>query len=54
MFEEVSCVIPGASRPEQLLQNIEAVDEHPLSDDQMQKIKEIYTKRIKHSVHQLW
>lgn len=54
MFEEVSCVIPGASRPQQLLDNLKASDLPSLSEEQMQKIKDLYDKNIKASVHQLW
>jgi aryl-alcohol dehydrogenase-like predicted oxidoreductase len=54
MFKEVSCVIPGASRPEQIMENIRASDLKPLSTAQMRSVEEIYEKYIKTSVHQLW
>lgn len=53
-FEEVSCVIPGASRTSQLLQNIATIDTPSLTKEQMQKIKAIYDQRIKSLVHHLW
>jgi aryl-alcohol dehydrogenase-like predicted oxidoreductase len=46
MFEEISCVIPGASRPEQVLANIEASSASALSQKQMNGIKKIYDEMI--------
>lgn len=54
MFNEVSCVIPGASKPEQLLANIKASDLPDLTQQQMNQVKSIYNKNIKPLVHQLW
>lgn len=54
MFEEVSCVIPGASRPEQVLSNVQASGLPPLSGEDMQKIKDIYNQHIRSQVHHLW
>ncbi len=54
MFDAVSCVIPGASRVEQAESNAHASDLPPLTEEQMNKVKEIYEKYIKSSVHQLW
>jgi aryl-alcohol dehydrogenase-like predicted oxidoreductase len=54
MHEEVSCVIPGASRSEQVDSNLSALKLPDLTTDQMKKIKEIYSSRIKPLVHQLW
>ncbi|MBN2544616.1 MAG: aldo/keto reductase [Spirochaetes bacterium] len=54
MFKEVSCVIPGASKPSQVLSNIEAVDYPLLNDLQMHIIQKIYDKYIKPHVHQRW
>ncbi len=54
MFKEVSCVIPGASRPEQVLENIKAGNIKPLSAGQMKAVYAVYEKYIKPSVHQLW
>lgn len=53
-FDEVSCVIPGASKPEQVTGNIDAVSAPPLADDEMNKLNDIYTRYIKNSVHHLW
>lgn len=54
MFEAVSCVIPGASRPEQVLSNVQASELPPLSKEDMQKIETIYKQHIKSQVHHLW
>ncbi|MFQ3621287.1 MAG: aldo/keto reductase [Spirochaetales bacterium] len=53
-FPEVSCVIPGASRKEQIAQNIRAVDLPPLTANEHSKIQELYNKRIRSYVHYLW
>ncbi|MBN1798393.1 MAG: aldo/keto reductase [Spirochaetales bacterium] len=54
MFPEVSCVIPGASRPEQMEQNIKAADLPPLTQEQMTDVKRIYDEYIRNPVHHLW
>ncbi|MDD5186407.1 MAG: aldo/keto reductase, partial [Paludibacter sp.] len=45
MFPEVSCIIPGASRPEQIVSNIGASRLDNLSV-QMAAIKQIYENKI--------
>ncbi|GAA4435990.1 aldo/keto reductase [Pontibacter saemangeumensis] len=54
MAEEVSTVIPGASRPEQVASNIEASGLPALSAQQMQGVEQIYDKYIRPSVHAQW
>ena len=54
MFEEVSCVIPGASRPEQILSNLQAAELPALSARQVQAVREIYDERIRPLVHFNW
>jgi aryl-alcohol dehydrogenase-like predicted oxidoreductase len=54
MFEEVSCVIPGASRSSQVEMNARASGLPPLTDGQMKGVREVYGKRIKPLVHHLW
>jgi aryl-alcohol dehydrogenase-like predicted oxidoreductase len=54
MFPEVSCIIPGASNPEQLISNVAASNMPELTQQQQSAINEVYTNRIKHLVHQLW
>lgn len=54
MFDAVSCVIPGASRPDQVASNLTAADLPPLSSAQMSGVEKIYDERIRAGVHQLW
>jgi len=54
MFDEVSVVIPGASRREYAETNMKASDLPPLSDEQMNRVRDIYEKYIKPDVHHLW
>lgn len=52
--EEVSCIIPGASSPDQVRANLEASSVPPLTGDQVSAIGSIYDEDIKPLVHQLW
>ena len=54
MFDAVSCVIPGASRPEQLASNLHAADLPALTDEQMTAVRGVYERRIRPLVHQRW
>ena len=54
MDEAVSCVIPGAKRPSQVIDNAAAADLPELSPETMQKVKEIYEVKIKPLVHHYW
>ncbi|MBD8491257.1 aldo/keto reductase [Echinicola sp. CAU 1574] len=54
MFDEVSTVIPGASRESQVIDNINAAELPNLSTEQMTAVKSVYEKYIKADVHQLW
>lgn len=54
MFEEIGCVIPGASSRVQVEDNVKATDLEALTREQMTSIKEIYDKYIKDNVHDLW
>jgi aryl-alcohol dehydrogenase-like predicted oxidoreductase len=54
MFQEVSCVIPGASRVEQLKQNLHASEIPGLNAEQMQRVREIYDEHVRPVVHQRW
>jgi aryl-alcohol dehydrogenase-like predicted oxidoreductase len=53
-FDEVSTVIPGASRPEQVHLNVMASGRAPIREVIRQQIDDIYADRIKPLVHQLW
>lgn len=54
MFDAVSTVIPGASRPEQVYSNVKAANLLPLTEQQMSDVEAIYDHFIKASVHHLW
>jgi aryl-alcohol dehydrogenase-like predicted oxidoreductase len=54
MFPAVSCAIPGAKRPSQAEENIGAADFPPLSEEVMDKVREIYERLIREPVHHLW
>jgi aryl-alcohol dehydrogenase-like predicted oxidoreductase len=54
MHKEVSCVIPGASRPEQVTSNLSVLDFPDLSSEHMKSIQDIYSSKIKPLVHHLW
>lgn len=55
MFPEVSCVIPGASNPDQVLSNIQAAELPDLTETQMEQINRIYKTHISPNLaHVLW
>jgi aryl-alcohol dehydrogenase-like predicted oxidoreductase len=54
MFDQVSCVIPGASRMEQLHSNLKALELDAINPEQMEGVKRIYERHIKSLVHQYW
>ena len=54
MSDEIGTVIPGASRKEQIAENIGAADIPPLTESQMRTVEEVYNKFIKEPVHHLW
>jgi len=54
MYEEVSCVIPGASSPSQVQNNLLAADLQQISADDMLFVKSVYDEYIKGDVHQIW
>lgn len=53
-FEEVGCIIPGASKVEQVASNLSVYDEAPLTQEQIDAVNQVYEKYIKKEVHQLW
>ncbi|GAB3808318.1 aldo/keto reductase [Spirosoma humi] len=53
-FDAVSCIIPGASKPDHLMANLQALDRPAPSAEQMAAVKRIYDERIKNPVHYLW
>jgi aryl-alcohol dehydrogenase-like predicted oxidoreductase len=54
MFDEVSCIIPGASNSEQVVSNIEALSLKDLTKEQLKGINSIYERKIRKLVHHLW
>jgi aryl-alcohol dehydrogenase-like predicted oxidoreductase len=54
MFDAVTCAVPGAKRPAQVEETLKAADLPPLSKLTMDKISEIYDRRIRADVHALW
>ncbi|WP_298766955.1 aldo/keto reductase [uncultured Polaribacter sp.] len=53
-FNEVSCVIPGASSTDQLLANLNTNKANSISKEQLAQVKNIYDSFIKKEVHHLW
>ena len=53
-FSAVTCAIPGAKRPAQVVENIAASDLPPLSQATLKKIATLYDREIKPLVHQYW
>jgi aryl-alcohol dehydrogenase-like predicted oxidoreductase len=53
-FPEVSCIIPGASRIEQLLSNSAASELPPFTEHEKHAVEKLYEKQIKPLVHHLW
>ena len=54
MFDAISTVIPGASRPEQAVRNIQASELPALTSAQMDAVTDVYQRLIKPQVHALW
>jgi aryl-alcohol dehydrogenase-like predicted oxidoreductase len=54
MHPAVSCAIPGAKRPDQAEDNIAAAEMPPLSDEAMDRIRQIYDNYIHPEVHHQW
>lgn len=46
MHKEVSCVIPGASKPQQVVENMNAATIDDLTADQLSEVKKIYRQYI--------
>ncbi|MTI39557.1 aldo/keto reductase [Fulvivirga lutimaris] len=53
-FNEVSCIIPGASKVEHVESNLSVYNLPPLADEKFTRMNEIYEKYIKDNVHHLW
>ena len=53
-FQDISCIIPGASKTNHVLSNLSVYDQPKLSDEKISAMNAIYEEYIKPSVHQLW
>jgi aryl-alcohol dehydrogenase-like predicted oxidoreductase len=53
-FAAVSCIIPGASNPEQVASNMEVFSVASITEAQKSGINKIYDTYIRKSVHQQW
>jgi aryl-alcohol dehydrogenase-like predicted oxidoreductase len=54
MFEQVSCVIPGGRRPQQVEDNVTAGSLPALTSAQMDAVREVYDDMIRPQVHHRW
>jgi aryl-alcohol dehydrogenase-like predicted oxidoreductase len=54
MDDAVSVVIPGSKNAAQAASNVSAAGLAPLSDDAMQRVREVYERHIAPQVHQRW
>jgi aryl-alcohol dehydrogenase-like predicted oxidoreductase len=53
-FDEVSCIIPGASNESHVLSNLSVYDLPKLTYEKTAAMNEIYERYFKPEVHQLW
>jgi len=53
-FDEVSCIIPGASSAAQVDSNLSALEIPDITPAQQEAVQQVYEKYIKNLVHQLW
>jgi len=53
-FDEVSCIIPGASKVDHLQSNLSVYDSTPLTKTEIEQMTRVYEQYIKPEVHQLW
>ena len=53
-FDDISCIIPGASKESHVLSNLSIYDLPKLSSEKIAAMNDIYEEYIKPSVHHLW
>ena len=53
-FNQISCIIPGASKESHVLSNLSVYDLPKLSSEKISEMNNIYEKYIKQDVHHLW
>lgn len=54
MFPAVTCAIPGAKRPEQVMENVHAADLPEIKKIVMKKVEAIYNEQVKPHVQHYW
>jgi aryl-alcohol dehydrogenase-like predicted oxidoreductase len=54
MFPEVTAAIPGARTARQARENVWGSDLAPLSDEAMARVREVYDRRLRASIHPRW
>ena len=54
MNDQVSCVIPGASRPSQVIENISASKINNFTNQEMEWLKDLYEQEVKPLIHHFW
>jgi len=54
MHPAVSCAIPGGKNPSQVEDNVAAAGMTPLSDETMQRAREVYDEYVREEVHHRW
>ena len=54
MHPEVSVVIHGASRASQVLDNVKAANLPPLTEQQMQEVRNVYDRYLREIIHPQW
>ncbi|MFZ5828143.1 MAG: aldo/keto reductase [Bacillota bacterium] len=54
MFDAVTCAIPGAKRPDQVVENVQAADLPPLPEGTMAEVRRIYDRYIREQAHHRW
>jgi aryl-alcohol dehydrogenase-like predicted oxidoreductase len=54
MHPAVSCAIPGGKNPSQVEDNVAAAEMPPLSDETMERAREIYDSYVRPEVHHRW
>jgi len=54
MEDAVSVIIPGSKNAAQAASNVAGASLAPLSDEAMQRVREVYERHIAPQVHQRW
>ncbi len=54
MFPEVSSTIAGAKNQQQITDNVQAASLPPLSNEMMQRVREVYDKYLRAQIHDRW